>query len=479
MGSSSSILPRSVPRTYVVPTIASVLGVREHSGEPLSETLTRYLADRLCCSCWTTASRSWRRQEISPALWLAVRSSPSWPPAGNRCTCASNASSRSRRCRSPIFIASPILAALVHVPSVALFVERAQAVDPGFALTEENASATAAICRRLDGLPLAIELAAARVRLLPPEALLTRLERSLPLLTSGARDAPARQRTLRDTIAWSHDLLPPTDQALLRRLSVFVGGWTLEAAEAVANPDGDSGCAGGTREPGRAEPGAAGRRGGGEPRFGLLETIREFGLERLAESGEEDGIRQHHAEYFATFAEHAEQQFFAPGERIWLDRCEVESGNLTAALIWSAAHDPEPGLRMAGSLWWYWHSRAGLSRGRNEIEPLLVRTAEAPPLIAAKANRTLGMLATFQPDYPAARAALAESQCLFSRLGQEQEAARTLLCQGIVELHASGASESTELLQTGLAQVRVLRDRVWEGIALFSRRVNSLRPDRS
>jgi hypothetical protein len=293
------------------------------------------------------------------------------------------------------------------------------------------------------------------------------LERSLPMLTSGARDAPARQRNLRDTIAWSYDLLPALDQALLRRLSVFVGGWTLEAAEAVANPDGALDVLEGL---GNLVERSLVRRvdeGGGAPRFGLLETIREFGLERLADSGEENALRQHHAEHFAAFAEQAEHHFFAPGERLWLDRCEAESGNFAAALTWSAALDPEPGLRMAGALWWYWHSRAGLSRGRNEIEPLLVRTAEAPPLIAAKANRTLGMLATFQPDYPAARAALSESQCLFSQLGQEQEAARTLLCQGILELHASGASESTELLQTGLAQVQILRDRVWEGIALF------------
>jgi predicted ATPase len=326
----------------------------------------------------------------------------------------------------------PDPATLAQVPSIALFVERAQAVDPGFMLTEENASVTAAICRRLDGLPLAIELAAARVRLLPPETLLTRLERSLPMLTSGARDAPARQRNLRDTIAWSYDLLPALDQALLRRLSVFVGGWTLEAAEAVANPDGALDVLEGL---GNLVERSLVRRvdeGGGAPRFGLLETIREFGLERLADSGEENALRQHHAEHFAAFAEQAEHHFFAPGERLWLDRCEAESGNFAAALTWSAALDPEPGLRMAGALWWYWHSRAGLSRGRNEIEPLLVRTAEAPPLIAAKANRTLGMLATFQPDYPAARAALSESQCLFSQLGQEQEAARTLLCQGIL-----------------------------------------------
>jgi non-specific serine/threonine protein kinase len=359
------------------------------------------------------------------------------------------------------------IGALAQVPSVALFVERAQAAHPGFMLTPENAPIVAAICRRLDGLPLAIELAAARVRLLPPEALLVRLERSLPLLTSGARDAPARQRTLRDTIAWSYNLLSSNDQALLRRLSVFVGGWTLEAAEAV----GDSGGALDVLEGlGNLVERSLARREhavGGEPRFGMLETIREFGLERLVEAGEEDETRQRHAEHFAAFAELAEPHFFASGEQACLDRCEAESGNLTAALIWSTAHDPAPALRIAGSLWWFWHARAGPSLGRSEVERVLARSEDAPASLVAEATRTLDQLALSQPDYVTAHEALLESERLFNEVGDQSEANRIAFFRAVLALQSSTSAESEQMMCDALVQFRQNGDRTWEGIGLF------------
>ena len=176
--------------------------------------------------------------------------------------------------------------------------ERAEASQPDFTLTAENAAAVAAICRRLDGLPLAIELAAARVKVLPPQALLARLEHRLPLLTGGGRDLPARQRTMRDAIAWSYDLLSPEEQALFRRLAVFAGGFTLDAAEAVAAPDGSLAVLDGVvalveQSLVRQMPGTD-----DEPRYRMLETVREFGLERLTSSGDEDEARQRHAEHF-------------------------------------------------------------------------------------------------------------------------------------------------------------------------------------
>jgi predicted ATPase/class 3 adenylate cyclase len=452
---------------YVLSTIASLLGVREIGGEPVRETLTRYLAERQmllvldnCEQVLEAAGDVAALLARCPHLAILVTSREPLRIRGERVFPVSPLP-------LPNLQRLPDLAVLQQVPSVALFVERAQAAAPTFTLTAENASATAAVCRRLDGLPLAIELAAARVPLLPPEALLTRLERSLPLLTTGARDAPTRQRTLRDTIAWSYDLLSSEEQALFRRLGVFVGGWTLDAAEAVGNPDGALDVLEGL---GSLVERNLVRRiddAGGEPRFGMLETIREFGAERLTDTGEEDLIRQRHAEHFAAFAERAEPHFFGPGEQACLDRCEAESGNLTAALIWSTAHDPAPGLRIAGSLWWFWHTRAGLSLGRSEVERALARSKDAPANLVAEATRTLGALALYQPDYATAHEAFQESQRLFNNLGDEPEANRTAFFLGILAQQSGASAESEQLMRDALAEFRQRGDRTWEGISLF------------
>ena len=205
-------------------------------------------------------------------------------------------SSRCYPCRCPPEQALP-LGDLAQVPAIALFLERAGGVQPDFALTEHNAAAIAAICRRLDGLPLAIELAAVRVNVLPPAALLARLEHRLTLLIGG-RDLPARQRTMRDAIAWSYDLLDPDAQGLFRRLAVFTGGFALDAAEAVVDPDMSISILDGIvalveQSLLRQVPGVA-----DEPRYLMLETVREFGLERLGAAGEADDARQRHAEHF-------------------------------------------------------------------------------------------------------------------------------------------------------------------------------------
>ena len=219
-------------------------------------------------------------------------------------------------------------------PAVALFIARAQAVQPSFVLTDTNAASVAAICQRLDGLPLAIELAAARITVLPPALLLTRLDQRLPLLTGGARDLPTRQQTLRSTIAWSYDLLDAGVQTLFRQLAVFVGGWTLETAETVCTLDGDPALA--------MVDGLAAlldqslirqeddRTGAG--RFTMLETIQEFGLECLQASGEANVLRQRHAAYFLALAETAEPELVRSRQLAWLVRLELEEDNLRAAL---------------------------------------------------------------------------------------------------------------------------------------------------
>jgi predicted ATPase len=243
---------------------------------------------------------------------------------------------------------------LVNCASVVLLAQRTSDVVMGFSVNSKNARAVADICIRLDGLPLAIELVAARLKVLSPPELLERLTLRLPLLVGGPRDLPARQRTLRNTIAWSHDLLDPGDQRLFRRLAVFAGGFTLAAAEALCDEDTDLGRS--------VLDGLSGLVGlnllqrqdmtGGEPRFAVLETIREFALEKLKQSGEAMRLRERHAEIFVQFAEHVEPYLATGGRAPWLARVATDQENLRAALRWSAEQcRPEPGLRIVGALW--------------------------------------------------------------------------------------------------------------------------------
>ncbi|HET8645992.1 MAG TPA: hypothetical protein VFO85_10905, partial [Vicinamibacteria bacterium] len=272
-------------------------------------------------------------------------------------------------------------AEVLRSDAVRLFVERAQDVSNDFALTEENAGAVAAICRQLDGLPLAIELAAARVKILPPPALQARLERRLPLLTGGPRDAPQRQRTMRDAIAWSYDLLRDEEQALFRSLSVFVGGFTLDAAAAVARGE-DS--ANGAEELAlldgisalvEASLLAVADTAGDQPRYGMLETVREFGLEMLAASGEERAARQRHADYFQLLAERAHDAALRGSFRSSL---VDDLANLRAALAWfEQAGEAEQSLRLAGALWPIWYVRGPYHEGRDWVERALARGGDA------------------------------------------------------------------------------------------------------
>ena len=264
---------------------------------------------------------------------------------------------------------------LLESPAVALFLQRAQAVKPDFALTDENGRAVAEICGRLDGLPLAIELAAARVKLLPPGAMLARLGSSLHLLTGGPRDLPQRQQTLRGAIDWSHDLLSPAEQKLLRRLSVFVGACTLEAAEAVCNPRGDleldifEGLASLVDKNllGHTETAA------GEARFQLLETIRQYGLERLAASGDEGLARRAHAAYFLVVAEEGAPHLTGgPEKAAWLDQFYAEHDNFRATLEHlTRTGNVDWGLRLSNALFHFWEIYAYPGEGCQRILALL------------------------------------------------------------------------------------------------------------
>jgi len=362
----------------------------------------------------------------------------------------------------------PAPAELLEYEAVRLFVERARAARADFALTEANGPDVAAICRRLDGLPLAIELAAARARSLPPRALLTRLESRLKLLTGGARDLPARQQTLRGAIDWSYNLLEAGEQRLFARLGVFAGGCTLEAAEALRAPDDD---AGGpeidaldglaslvdkslVREAEGAE---------GEPRYGMLETLREYALERLAAGGDEDAARRAHALYYLDLAERAEPELTGAEQGTWLARLEVEHDNLRAALTWTRDHgEVVLGLRLAGALWRFWYTRGYLSEGRGWLEGLLAPAEGADNVSAAmraKALNGAGVLAERQGAYARAESLYKECLTLFRELGDKKGTAQALNNLGMVMWHRGDQGRATALYEESLALYREIGDR--------------------
>jgi predicted ATPase/class 3 adenylate cyclase len=282
-------------------------------------------------------------------------------------------------------------AALATNEAVALFVDRARAVRPDFELTDAIAPIIAEICARLDGLPLAIELAAARIKVLPPAALLSRLERRLPLLTGGRRDAPERQRTLRDTIAWSYDLLAPEECELFRRLGVFVGGWTIEAAEAVANPEGNLDVLGGLTSLVEMSLVRLDETES-EPRFRMLETIREYAVDRLAEGGEDAAIRERHATFYLDFAEAAEPELVRANQVEWLDRLAADGPNITAALGWLLEQNRiDEGLRLSVAMRFFWLRRAPFGEGSRWLTAFLERPADGvSPRTRARALAAAG-----------------------------------------------------------------------------------------
>ena len=345
--------------------------------------------------------------------------------------------------------------------AVRLFVARARAARPDFALTEANAPAVAAICRRLDGLPLAVELAAAWTKVLSPAALLERLERRLPLLTGGARDQPVRHQTMRNAIAWSYDLLDAAEQASFRRLSVFVGGSTLAAIDVVRNAPG--GLRGDALD-GVASLVAKSLLGqadapGGEPRFAMLETVREFGLERLAASGEEPATRAAHARSFLALAEQAEPALKGSQQMLWRRRLEVEQPNLRTALTWAVEGDEvELGLRLAGALAWFWWTHGQPGEGLGWLERALARGDGAGPAVRAKALTGAGMLAWANGDYPRAGARASAGLALWRDLGDRAGMAASLRVLAIDAYGRGDYALATALFEEALTLFRTVGD---------------------
>ena len=357
----------------------------------------------------------------------------------------------------------PDVEALTQYPAVALFIQRARAVKPDFEVNQDNAVAVATVCARLDGLPLALELAAARIKMLSPSAMEARLESRLQLLTGGARDLPARQQTLRGAIDWSYGLLSSGEQTLFRRLSVFVSGCTLEAVEAVCNTKADleldvlEGVASLVDKSllQRVE------RGKEESRFVMLDTIREYGLERLAASGEEAAIRRAHAAYCLVLAEEGATTGAAAIQTEWLKLFDTEHDNLSAALDWlTQTGNAEWGLRLAAALFRFWESREYLAEGRDRLAKVLsLKGAAVPTQTRARALFASGVLAGAQGDYASACTQVGESMGIARESKDQWGIAISLNALAVLTRDRGNISESRSLFDQSLAVWRELGDR--------------------
>jgi predicted ATPase/DNA-binding CsgD family transcriptional regulator len=403
-----SLAPLSDP-TLIIPTIAQALDVKESGVSPLPDLLIADLRDKHLLLCLDNfehllpaAPQLTNLLTVCPHLTILVTSRAMLHVLGEHVFPV-----------PPLAVPDltqlpPTAETLPDYAAVALFLQRAQAVQPTFQLTSTNARPLAELCTRLEGLPLAIELAAARVTLFPPQALLARLSQRLHLLTSGTRDVPARQQTLRNTIAWSYHLLAEEEQHLFRRLAIFVGGCTLEAVEAICEALGD--------ETGKVFEGVASliensllqqtEPEGEEPRLRMLETIREYALEVLSANGEFETTQQAHAAYYLSLAEQAEAELVGPRQARWLERLEREYDNLRAALTWGlepgtgqeVEHRLELALRLGGALEEFWIPQWHLSEGRTFLEQALAASPRAGSRLRAKALRVAALLALVQVD---------------------------------------------------------------------------------
>jgi predicted ATPase/DNA-binding CsgD family transcriptional regulator len=373
----------------------------------------------------------------------------------------------------PALTQLPALVDLAQVATVRLFVERAQAVKADTQLTDGNARTIAEICVRLDGLPLAVELAAARIKLLPPQALLTRLSQRLELLTGGTQDLPARQQTLRNTLQWSYDLLTPEEQRLFRWLSVFVGGFTLEAAAAV--------CHAGSDQPLDVFNGVASlldksllvqmEQGDEEPRLRMLETLREFGLVCLSANGERAAAERAHARYYLALAEEAEPYLMCHEPLQWLDRLERERENLRAVLqraMIGGDEEVQLALRLNNALLYFWFYRWYPSEGRSFLERGLARGQTVSAHLHLQALIADGLLMWFQDDARRLAQVAEEALALARELEDQRSIVYAFTLQGVAIMDTRDYVVAQSHFQEALALARVLEDRFLTAFVLMS-----------
>lgn len=456
----------------VLPAIAQALQVREVSGQALEATVRTALRDRRlvlvldnCEHVLAAAVEVANLLQAAPALKALATSRAPLQLSGEHVFAV-----------PPLSLPDPrqldAVAQVRQSAAGALFVARAQAVKRDFAVTPANAPAIAAICTRLDGLPLAIELAARRSRLFAPQAFLAQIERRLDVLGGGPRDLPARQQTLRATLDWSYHLLAPTEQRLFARLAVFVGGWTLPAAVTVCTIAGDreldvvSGLQALLDHSLVQEHAAGMGNADAEPRCTMLETIHDYAWEALEASGEAELMRRRHAAYYLELAETAAPALAGPDQRAGLAQVEVEQDNLRAALAWTLERNEiAVGLRLGTALRWFWIMRGSPSEGRRWLETLLARSdrVQLPDAIRADARSVAGELAGWQDDAAGAIALLEPALREYQAVDDHQGVARVLHQLGLAMGRHGETARSAALLDESLARYRALGDA--QGIA--------------
>jgi len=475
-----SLAPLSDPK-LVPPAIAESVGVREAGDRPVIDTLTDSLHDQRVLLVLDNF------EHLLPACSALAHVLDSC----SRVTALVTSRAVLRLTRERAFEVPPLAApspqplpdleTVGRYNAVKLFCDRAQAVKAGFALTCENAAAIVEICRRLDGLPLAIELAAARIRVLPPQALLAQLANRLALLTRGALDTPVRHQSLRGAIEWSYTLLDEAEQKLFTRLSVFAGGCTLQAAEAVcdyqedlpfAMLDGLSSLVDksllivGEQEATHVDA---------EPHFVMLETIREYALERMAATQETEALRRRHAACFLEMVEDAEPQLVGSEQVTWLARLDSELDNLRAALGWAMAGEEKAiGLRLAGALWRFWYARGHLTEGRRWLEDFLalaerhhtLTDADSHSPLTAKALIWAAALAMDQGDYGRAEILAEEGLSLSRQRADKWGVALSLNVLGNVAHYQGNGAQAMAMFEEGLALFRELNDTWGVGLSL-------------
>jgi non-specific serine/threonine protein kinase len=449
------LAPLSEPG-LVAQEVAGTLGVQERPGEPLTDTLVDALASKemllVVDNCEHLVEAAARLKDTllayCPSLRvlatsrepLALPGEVNWAVSPLSLPETTNGES-----------AAETLAAY---EAVRLFVDRARLRLPDFELTRENAGSVARVCRKLEGIPLAIELATARMGALAVEQVAQRLEVSLDVLKGNTRGAAPRQRTLRATLDWSYDLLSEDERTIFKRVSVFAGGWTLEAAEAVCSGDGIEeddvlDLLGGLVDKSLVVAVAS---TGDAVRYRMLEPVRQYAVEKLEEGDEGEQVRRRHAVFFLTLAEEAEPELWGPEDARWLNRLELEHDNMRESLSWSLERgEPELALRLAGALGWFWRGRGFYGEGRRWVEEALEKSSGTSATIRAKALGVAGFLAVNQGDTGRAQASAKEGLRLSAEagLGNVVTADFQNLLGDLAEMRGD-YERATELLEEGL-----------------------------